>query len=50
LPSAEKIKELLNNTGKDVTAYVDQSVQKPLIEKLQKGSKVVATKQIPEIG
>ncbi len=50
LPTADKIKEWLNASGQNVTAYIDQAVNKPLIAKLPVGSKVVSTKQIPEIG
>lgn len=50
LPTEAQIREWLNGTGKDVTAYVDQTVDKPLIAKLPIGSKVIATKQIPEVG
>ncbi|MDR6564134.1 MULTISPECIES: insulinase family protein [unclassified Arcicella] len=50
LPTEAQIREWLNSAGKDVTAYVDQTVNKPLIAKLPTGSKVIATKQIPEVG
>jgi zinc protease len=40
----------LNTAGKNVTAYVDNTINKPLIAKLPTGSKVVASKQIPEVG
>ncbi len=50
LPTEAQIREWLNSAGKDVTAYVDQTVNKPLIAKLPTGSKVIATKLIPEVG
>ncbi|MEA5459719.1 insulinase family protein [Arcicella sp. LKC2W] len=50
LPTEAQIREWLNTAGKNVTAYVDQTVDKPLIAKLPVGSKVTATKQIPEVG
>ncbi|MEA5140381.1 M16 family metallopeptidase [Arcicella rigui] len=50
LPSEAQIKEWLNTAGKDATAYIDQAVTKPLIAKLPTGSKVIATKQVPELG
>jgi zinc protease len=50
LPTEDKIKEWLSTAGKDVVAYVDQTVDKPLIAKLPVGTKVTATKQIPEVG
>jgi zinc protease len=50
LPTEAQIREWLNSTGKDVTAYIDQTIEKPLIAKLPTGSKVVTSKTIPEIG
>lgn len=50
LPTEAQIREWLNTAGKDVTAYVDNTVDKPLIAKLPMGTKVTATKQIPEVG
>ncbi|MES2520958.1 MAG: insulinase family protein [Bacteroidota bacterium] len=50
LPTETQIREWLNTAGKNVTAYVDQTVDKPLIAKLPVGSKVTVTKQIPEVG
>ena len=50
LPTEAQIREWLNTAGKNVTAYVDNTINKPLIAKLPTGSKVVATKQIPEVG
>lgn len=50
LPTEAQIREWLNTAGKNVTAYVDQTVDKPLIAKLPAGSKVTVTKQIPEVG
>jgi zinc protease len=50
LPTEAQIREWLNTAGKNVTAYVDATVDKPLIAKLPVGTKVTATKQIPEVG
>ena len=50
LPTEAKIREWLNSSGKNVTAYVDATIDKPLIAKLPMGSKVTTTKQIPEVG
>jgi zinc protease len=50
LPSEAQLKEWINSAGKDVKAYVDETISKPLLAKIPTGSKVVATKQIPEIG
>ena len=50
LPTETQIREWLNTAGKDVTAYVDNTIDKPLIAKLPVGMKVTTTKQIPEVG
>ena len=50
LPTEAQIREWINTAGKNVTAYVDNTINKPLIAKLPTGSKVISTKQIPEIG
>jgi zinc protease len=50
LPTEAQIREWLNTAGNNVTAYVDNTVDKPLIAKLPTGTKVTATKQMPEVG
>ena len=50
LPTETQLREWLNTAGKNVTAYVDNTINKPLIAKLPTGSKVILTKKIPEIG
>lgn len=50
LPTEIQIREWLNTAGKNVTAYVDNTIDKPLIATLPTGSKVTSTKQIPEVG
>jgi zinc protease len=50
LPTENQIREWLNSAGKNVTAYVDNMIDKPLIATLPTGSKVTSTKQIPEVG
>lgn len=50
LPTETQLREWLNSAGKNVTAYVDNTINKPLIAKLPTGSKVILTKKIPEIG
>lgn len=50
LPTETQLREWLNSAGKNVTAYVDNTINKPLIAKLPMGSKVILTKKIPEIG
>lgn len=50
LPTETQLREWLNTAGKNVTAYVDNTINKPLIAKLPTGSKVILTKKISEIG
>lgn len=50
LPTEATILEWINGAGKDVTAYVDKVVNKPLIENLPAAGRTVSTKQISEIG
>ncbi len=50
LPTEAQIREWLNTAGSNVTAYVDNTIDKPLIAKLPTGTKITATKQIPEVG
>lgn len=50
LPTEATILEWINGAGKDVTAYVDKVVNKPLIERLPAAGRTVSTKQVPEIG
>lgn len=50
LPTEATILEWINGAGKDVTAYEDKVVNKPLIENLPAAGRTVSTKQIPEIG
>ena len=50
LPTEAQIREWLSTAGKNVTAYVDATIDKPLIAKLPTGTKVTTTKQIPEVG
>lgn len=50
LPTEATILEWINTAGKDVTAYEDKVVNKPLIENLPAAGRTVSTKQIPEIG
>jgi zinc protease len=50
LPNEAKVLEWVNSAGKDVTAYVDKVVNKPLVENLPAAGRTVSTKQMPEIG
>ena len=47
LPTEATILEWINGAGKDVTAYVDKVVNKPLIERLPAAGRTVSTKQVP---
>ena len=44
LPSEAKVRQLLAETGKNITAYVDDVVDKPLLASTPQGSKVVSEK------
>ncbi|MPR34945.1 M16 family metallopeptidase [Salmonirosea aquatica] len=48
LPTEAKVKELLASAGKDVTAYVDDAVDTPLLPAEPKGTKVVSEKKLDE--
>ncbi|MBO9151690.1 M16 family metallopeptidase [Chitinophaga sp. GCM10012297] len=50
LPTAAQLLEGLQNAGKGLTAYVDQAVNKPLLEKKPAAGKVVSTDKIEKIG
>lgn len=51
IPSDEKILSILKNVQmKKLTAYKDNAIDKPLLAKKPNGSKVIAEKQIKEIG
>lgn len=50
LPTEAAILEWVSSAGKDVTAYEDKVVNKPLVENLPTAGRTVSTKQVPEIG
>lgn len=50
LPSEAKLKEWLDNTGSKVEAYVDEAIDKPLIEPIKAVGKITSEKSIPEVG
>ncbi|MCU0338693.1 MAG: insulinase family protein [Spirosomaceae bacterium] len=50
LPNETTVVDWLNNAGKDVTAYVDKVVDKPLVENLPPAGRTAFRKQIAEIG
>jgi zinc protease len=50
LPTEAQVKEWLDNAGKNVTAYKDETVTAPLLSSLPTGSKIVSEKKNEEIG
>lgn len=50
LPTAEQLKTMIDNAGKDITAYIDAASDKPLLSQLPTGTRTVAEQQIPAIG
>lgn len=50
LPNEATVLEWVNNAGKDVKAYEDKVVNKPLVENLPKAGTTTSTKQLSEIG
>lgn len=50
LPAAEKLKALLDNTGSTVTAYVDETLDEPLIPVMPKAGKIKSTKKVDAVG
>jgi zinc protease len=50
LPNEATVLEWVNSAGKDVKAYEDKVVNKPLVENLPKAGSTTSTKQIAEIG
>ncbi|GHB55065.1 M16 family metallopeptidase [Persicitalea jodogahamensis] len=48
LPTEAKVKEMLATAGKDVTAYVDDTKDEPLLPTEPKGTKVVSEKKLDE--
>lgn len=50
LPTVEQVIGYINNAGKDVTAYVDQTLNKPLLPTMPTPGPVVSEKKIAEIG
>jgi zinc protease len=45
LPSVARLKELLDNTGTKIEAYVDEAITQPLIEKLPTAATVISEKK-----
>ncbi len=50
LPTVEQVIGYINNAGKGVTAYVDQTLNKPLLPTMPTPGPVVSEKKINEIG
>ncbi|OIN59002.1 M16 family metallopeptidase [Arsenicibacter rosenii] len=50
LPTTDQILSYINNTGQNLTAYVDQTVNKPLLAKAPTPSPVTSEKKIADIG
>lgn len=50
LPSVEQVIGYIDNAGKDVTAYVDQTLNKPLLATVPTPAPVVSEKKIADIG
>jgi zinc protease len=49
-PSVEKLKQLLDNTGNPITAYIDTAVDQPLIPVLPQSGKILSEIKVPEVG
>ncbi|MCE6992363.1 pitrilysin family protein [Dyadobacter sp. CY323] len=50
LPTEAEIKKLLTEAGKDVTAYVDDAVDSPLLSTEPKAGKVTSEKKLEKLG
>lgn len=50
LPTEAKVLELLNSAGKDITAYVDDAVDVPLLSTEPKATAVVSEKSMEKLG
>ncbi|MBX2951969.1 MAG: insulinase family protein [Leadbetterella sp.] len=50
LPTADRLKQLLDNTGTNITAYVDEAVAASLVAKVPAPGKIRSEKQVPEVG
>lgn len=50
LPAADRLKQLLDNTGSTISAYVDEAVAASLVEKIPAPGKIRSEKQVPEAG
>ncbi len=50
LPSVEQVISYIDNAGKDLTAYVDQTINKPLLATVPTAKPVVKESKVPEVG
>ncbi|MBK6977468.1 MAG: insulinase family protein [Cytophagaceae bacterium] len=50
LPTVDQLKKWLDNTGNNVTAYVDEKVAASLVEKMPTPGKIVEEHKIAEVG
>ncbi len=50
LPNEAKVNEWLANAGKDVTAYIDKVIDKPIVDSLPPMGRIAFRKQVAEIG
>ncbi len=50
LPSEARLKQLLDDTGSSITAYVDEAVASALVAKIPAPGKIRSEKQVPEVG
>lgn len=50
LPTEQQVIEWLNTSGKDLTAYVDKVIDKPIVDNIAPAGRTAFRKQIQEIG
>ncbi len=50
LPTVDRLKALLDNTGSTITPYVDEAVATSLVSKVPAAGKLVSATAIPEVG
>ena len=50
LPTEARVKELLTNAGTNITAYTEETLDKPILSKEPTPGKVTGEKQLPKLG
>ncbi|TAE31596.1 MAG: insulinase family protein [Cytophagales bacterium] len=50
LPSVEQVISYIDNAGKDLTAYVDQTLNKPLLARQPMAKSVINERQVTDVG